>query len=68
MAPAYHPPGQPVAIEVNLVTAPDGRPAVCLQLPEGGYIILPRPEQVLALAAMLTDAAGDLKRAIAGMS
>jgi hypothetical protein len=59
-SPTYHPKGDAVAIEVGIVTAPDGRPAVCLQFPDG-YILMPHPEQVIALAEMLVESASDLR-------
>lgn len=49
------------AVQVALAIAPDGRPAVLLQL-DDGYLLLTRPEHVAALAGMLADAGTQLEQ------
>jgi hypothetical protein len=58
--PTYHPPGSPIEVALSIVSAPDGRQAICVQFPDG-FILLPRPEQAELLAAHLVEIAQELR-------
>lgn len=56
-----HTPGDPIAIEVAALQAPDGAVRVLLQLPTG-YVFIP-PADARRLAALLLNAADEADRA-----
>jgi len=58
---------EPIAVEVKLVQAPDGRPAVLLQL-EQGYLVMCDPDEVQQLVDALCVNLGGLRMALAMLS